>query len=452
VIGYRVTTDGRLQDGDTVWVREDPHTRKVVEIRPSLLWRYRGAVPAGRRIDGTGDPAATLAPCTDPDRLCPSCAIFGSTDDGGGRDGGPGCDRTPTRGVRAYAGHVRFGPAVSSVPVSSRLVQLPPMGSPRPSSGNFYLQHPRSAPDRPREKGSPSGTGSLPGPHQVPVINWPDGVKHGPPLADWGSALDRPEPRRIAGRKYYWHGYDADSKYPRHERRPHDDDQDRPDGMCRDGHVVDTRVGDAPVVLTGEVRFSNLTEIQLAQLLAALEPGLVLDEVDSGQSTPDGRPVLTGRSFCVHLGGGKALGFGTVHPRIRPGSLRLESARSRYADAEPPSRDAVSLARTVVPEEVSETWRALASALTRDRVDPGRIWYPPALPWSRRLSRGKPDPEFDASYEFFGLARGGSLTEERQPMVALRPAADASQAMPILSEAAEAAPPAGPRTSKRGRR
>lgn len=258
-----------------------------------------------------------------------------------------------------------------------------------------------------------------------------------PPHSYWGSALDNGTPRRLAGRKFYWHGITPAERFPRHRRR-----KGNAESQCRTGHVVA-----AGTVCRGRVWFDNLDRVQLGLLLAAVEPALVLHDLDSGQTDERGRPVVAGRIFATHLGGGKPLGYGTVVPTVVPESLVVETAQSRYGAAPREVADVAALAEEArrarfggQPDEAHRddapaAWYALASVLTEGRVPADRIWwYPPARPWSQRVSGEGEDAtfekEFDESYTFFQTFRGGGIGA-RQPMQPLPRATDADQTLPI---------------------
>jgi hypothetical protein len=410
-VGYRRRLDGTFSRGDTVWVHKG--NGEVTELKPALLWRTRGRYSAGQRVGATpeelaGRPRVSPLPCVLPGELCPTCAVFGSADLSGANGGGQ---------QHSYGAHVRFGPLRSQVPVTSTPIELPPLGSPRPGSGMFYLAHDQL-------KGKSREARLAPKPE---------------PLSHWGSALDAGTPRRLAGRKYYWHGLNGQDDFPRHHKRPgHNDTQSRTGAHC----VA------AGTQFCGRVWFDNLTETQVGLLLAAVQPSLVLADVNSGQVDDQGRPVTAGRVFAVHLGGGKPVGLGTVRPQIVDSSLVVHTAQSRYQGVPRPDQSVVryvTVARrdrtaggTGLPEDVPQPWRALASALTVGRVPADRIWYPPNAFWSQRVIED-PDGEkrffeqFDESYAFFAAFRGGGMGDlaKLQPMADLPVATDPDQSLPI---------------------
>lgn len=142
-VGRRRCADGWLGVGDTVWVSRG--SGPVRRLKLAMLWRAQGSHPAARRVGASDEevdkgPSSSPLPCVDPEWLCPTCAVFGSADTGGKR-------RKAEQ--RSYGAHVRFGALRSvdpdereaEVAVTSTEVPLPPLGTPRPSSGMFYLSH-----------------------------------------------------------------------------------------------------------------------------------------------------------------------------------------------------------------------------------------------------------------------------------------------------------------------
>ncbi|MDQ1248254.1 MAG: hypothetical protein QG597_2626, partial [Actinomycetota bacterium] len=373
---------------------------------------------------GASDLLGDASPCCDMTRLCPTCQIFGAAADVRAEARREVSIRAGSEESvqRSYAAHVRFGPATSTGPLTRVVYRLPPQGSPSPSSGAFYLE-PHWSVNRLIDAG-----GRLDVERAVVAAEASRGERlassgraaHGPvspsdrpPLSYWGSAEDLGEggARRIAGRCFYWHGFvpkSAEHPYPRHLCRPAAGGST----MTQDRMVVEP-----PAVLESEVWFEGLAPEQLGGLLAAVQPGLVLGDVDSGQRDPEtGDPVLEGRRFSTHLGGGKGLGLGSVHPEVVPGSLRLDSAGSRYAGAEPPAGTPRSLSARFKAAVLADdprpalTWQALASVLTEDRVPATLLWYPPGCTWDRRFDDdGQPTAAFDKAFLYFQRHRGGGL-------------------------------------------
>ena len=165
-IAERLLARARLHPGQPVWVRLDEGAGQVTEIRLSQLWRYQGRGTFGERAGQAG-------PCTDPKRLCWSCRVFGSAD-------------TERRGVddlavqNSYRGHVRVDDLLAVGDVEPLYWHLAPLASPRPSAGQFYLDHT-----------------AVPAGKRV-------ARKDTRPAAAWGSEADTPGLRPLRGRKFYW--------------------------------------------------------------------------------------------------------------------------------------------------------------------------------------------------------------------------------------------------------
>jgi len=453
----RRRTTGRLQPGDSLWVNEG--NGRVEHFSPAQLWREHGDGSVGERLTagsvGTcttkNDPRApeqrgVASPCDDVTRLCPTCQIFGAAADMRAQASREAQVRAPSNesAQRSYAAHVRFGPAISMVPLDRVVYELPPQGSPNPSCGAFYLE-PRwsvncladasgrldlekalmDATQAYRERLDSSGS----------QLHGPGSSSDRPPLSYWGSDEDKGNSRRrIAGRCFYWHGFvlkSNENPYPRHRRRP---------GQQNAALAQDRRVVEPPAVLESEVWFEGLTPEQLGGLLAAVQPGLVLDDVDSGQRDPDtGNPVLEGRQFSTHLGGGKGLGLGSVRPEVVPDSLRLDDARSRYSAGARPVGTPESLAAQFAAFVLTDgsgpplTWQSLASVLTEDRVSATLLWYPPGCGWDERFDQHRrPCKHFDESFRYFQRHRGGGLGRNTDlGMQALPAAVDPVQSLSI---------------------
>lgn len=400
LVGYRRAIDTYLGEGDTVWVSAGRGV--VTALKPALLWRARGEHPAKDRV------GSSLLACSDPSLLCRSCAVFGSAEVEPTRQ--PDARKRRSE-QRSYGAHVRFSPLTSHGPVTTQTRGLPPLGSPRPSSGMFYLAH-----DAIDDKD----------PERDPYAPQPR------PLSNWGSDLDKGRPRRLAGRKFYWHGASPQEHHPRHVRRT-------PAGQG-DTQSRTVQVAPAGLVCTGRVWFDNLNKEQLGLLLCAVQPDLALSDLDGGRTGPNGQPVLAARTFAVHLGGGRPLGYGSVIPKVT--QLTAHTAASRYAGKPAPIEqvaDYAQLAREALPSgdlPAPPQWYALASVLDTARVPADRVWYPPAAYWSQRTrgpQRDQFNEKFDLSYTFFGVYRGGGMGRlaNMQPMEPLPAAMDPSQVLPI---------------------
>jgi hypothetical protein len=259
VVGERRCVTGRLWPGDVVWAWVDPATGQAGHLAMAAIWRIPGRGPLAERV-----PEAVRA-CPDPeDRLCLSCRLFGSADTVTAESG-----REATQ--RSYAGHLRIGDAVADR-VTTTAVRLAPLGSPRPGAGQFYLQIGDAEPA--------SDEAQL-------------------PAAYWGSERDGSGARRVRGRKFYWHG-DPDARQP-------------PRHIARQGQGNEAMTGQRQLVPAGtvfrqEIGFDNVPKAELASLLLALLPGLVLPRTEG----------LASADYRLRLGGGKPLGLGSASGRNLP--------------------------------------------------------------------------------------------------------------------------------------
>jgi hypothetical protein len=385
-IGRRKEVTGRFDTGDVLWVRcaqsgetaagsPDGHsdTATVVDaLSLSAIWRHPGTGELATRVP------PYLLPCTDPTRLCASCRIFGAADttprdpDGNARQ-------------RAYAGHVRFGDAVSPAPVALQSVNRAPLGAPQPGAGQFYLRY--------------SDTSSA-----------ADGEV---PTREWGAAPDTREPRQVRGRKFYWHADPQRQQVPRHEARPH---QSR--------LAVARQLAPAGTVLEQAITFDNLDEADLGGLLATLQPGRVLPPDTPGN-----------RVLGLRLGGGKPLGLGSCRAVVE--DLRVWTAHSRYGGAPTvaadPDRYVARFVAATVPA-VAATWPALSAVLAADSVNARQVWYPPGAHWSDQ------DPDdvkalqrFDEPFAFFTGTSGMYLAEAGpRPLRPLPEPTEPDQSLPII--------------------
>ena len=367
---------------DVIWVRtEDEGTGAVTaeEVRLSVIWRHPGwHSPGNGQTDANGQAAGGRVPpdllaCRDPNALCPACRLFGSAD---AQARGRG-DRAEQR---AYAGHVRFGAAHSPGLVELKRIWRAPMGAPRPGAGQFYLAY---------ADPSPAGRDQK-------------------PTREWGSEPDLALPRRLRGRKFYWHASPERQKPPRHEARAHQ----------LDGNLTAERwIAAAGTMLTQQVSFDNLRPAELGGLIAAFEPSRVLP--------------TTGGPLQLHLGGGKPLGLGSCTAAIS--GLRAWSAASRYAGAPetPADTDAwVDAFRQSCSSEVTAGWPALAAVLTERGADAPYIWYPPGACWG---DQSRDEKTFDEPFAFFTASSGMFLAGSAdRKLVPLPDPRDKDQSLPIV--------------------
>jgi CRISPR/Cas system CSM-associated protein Csm3 (group 7 of RAMP superfamily) len=388
VIARRLVARHYLHPGQPVWVRAED--RVVTEIRLAQLWRYPGGYPVGDR-------AGNAAPCTDPERLCWSCRVFGSADTSGRRD-------DDTARQRSYRGHVRADDLLAATDFEPVAWHLAPLAAPRPSAGQFYLDN-TAVPARKQRA-----------------------AKDTRPAATWGSCADTGRPRPIRGRKFYWRT--ADPQEGAHSRGSH---RHQSDTQSRHALLVP-----AGTVFTGRVCFENLSAQDYGSLLAALDPRL-LDAAGAG----DWLAAVTS------VGGGKPFGFGAVSIDVTAESVH--TAAGRYLGREqdvPGVAEAVSAFRGTVPRPVAATWAALRNALTLGFIPDDQVWYPPGA------KGAKGDADFDRSFEFFSRTTGLTLKDKDKvrDLVVLPPADAASEAQKLDSMAGEHATGDGERAPGRGDR
>lgn len=341
VVGERHLVRRTVIAGQPLWVRLAPDGSSADVIQPALIWREFGAGSAGERIP------PGFEPCADPDALCPSCRVFGSADPGG----------EPAVGgarQRSYRGHVRFGDAVA---VSPQLLEvtLPPLGAPRPGAGQHYL-----------ETTGWAGDGSV------------------PPLREWGSIADPPgQPRRLRGRKFYWHTTVANGLLPRR-------------GQARTGHGDDNEmVSRAQVFKIGTefvctITFTDLDDAALGALIATLQPHRLL-----------------GKNAVVHIGGGKPIGYGSCRIELDHEHSWYVSARDRYTGVAPAPLDSERADAFVDGFATDETtahtreqvWPLLSKAVTMNHVPAGTVWYPPGATEVK-------DSDFDRGFPYWKQTSG----------------------------------------------
>lgn len=390
-IAERLLARARLHRGQPVWVRLDEDAGQVTEIRLSQLWRYQGRGTFGERAGQAG-------PCTDPKQLCWSCRVFGSAD-------------TERRGVEdlavqsSYRGHVRVDDLLAVGDVEPLYWHLAPLASPRPSAGQFYLDHT-----------------AVPAGKRV-------ARKDTRPAATWGSEADTPGLRPLRGRKFYWRTSDPTREpVPRGRFREHQSGE------------LGSKVALIPAgtVFTGRVTFDNLSLADCGSLLAALDPQL-LNKHQLAEGFGLGANWL---DSVISVGGGKPFGFGAVTIDVEP--VLVQDAAARYlgertsADSYWPV-DAVRAFRAAVPPPVEATWPALRHALAFGFIADDLVWYPPGP------GETKGSEDFDKSFEFFPRTVGLELKNEVRDLVTLPDAAKWSGDQVLDSRA-------GPRPKEPGSR
>lgn len=366
-----------LPRGTVLWA-EFGHSKKIERLTRAQIWRIAGSYPVRDRVDPVWQPCGSSA---DLEGLCPSCAVFGSA--------GDESSTVDRRGVVSYRGHVRFGPAVALDGHTDR-IELAPMGSPRPSSSQFYLEKP---------------THNLPSEVDDPALSY------------WGSQADSPSPRKINGRKYYWHGFTDDADKPaRHRKR------------ARQSDKMSSSVEVLPVgtELSCTIRFDNLSQTQLGGLIAAIDPEKLLFSPTESPEAAEGLPIRS------RLGGGRPFGFGTV--KVSGINLKAQSSTQRYGGAAQIDLDIdhlVALAADTTPDSVQAIWPSARSVLAVGMVNPDRIWYPPAEFWTDPPTRDV-SQRFDESYRFFGRTKGERQRNSDIPLVTLPKPTDIDVTLPII--------------------
>jgi hypothetical protein len=358
VVGHRRRITGRLWPGDVVWAHVDPETGLVDRLSMAAIWRTPGAGPVSDRVP------ASVTPCQDPENLCLSCRLFGSADTataGSGREAEQ----------HSYAGHLRIGDAVAEG-VTTTPVQLAPLAAPRPGAGQFYLRI---------------------------DVDDPASREDQLPAAYWGSERDRPSPRPLRGRKFYWNGDPARQQTPRHVARPH--------------QWNEAITGERPLVPAGtvfrqEITFDNVPKAELGSLLLTLLPGLLLPRAED----------LKSADYLLRLGGGKPFGLGSCAVTVT--SLHWQEVRRRYLGQAPVSQDPADFFRPLEGDvarlaghPVLLHWRILSRILRADAVDdPALIWYPLGGEWGADENR-------DRAFRFFSRTNGRYLARRREPVIPL---------------------------------
>lgn len=405
-VGTRQETTKNLEQGQVVWVELDDG--EVVRVSRSVLWRSPGAGEVKDRIGASshsGDSAVGYAPCSGPEDLCPSCQLFGMVEERTGKSS----DRAR---VAAYRGHVRFSHAVVS-DVDPTSVHIRELGTPRPSAGQFYLQNNKWA-------GKQAG-------------------KDERPLREWGSAADRPTPRQIAGRKFYWTTGPGDRHVADHN----------PHALMTSHH----RLTPPGATVTFRVWFDNVTPTQLGSLLVSLDPNLLRhadlrERLTAGQGESAIGAALES-ALGLHLGKGKGVGLGAVIPCLatydedgKPAwsttddhsqAAVVTSGVERYLT--PGQSDQVLSVQPCVEQFVDETinaesrarWSALLAMSAIDWLPANVVDYPPDnVPGDKfqfdfwQLSSGAPGTR--------KVKFGNSTGPSTKPVLVTLPAPDAVDA------------------------
>ena len=228
------------------------------------------------------------------------------------------------------------------------------------------------------------------------------------PTREWGSDPDVPHPRRLRGRKFYWHATPDTQNPPRHIARKHQ----------REGNLATQQwIAPAGTTITQRITFDNLPPDDLGGLLAAFEPGRIL--------LADGGPL------SLHLGSGKPLGLGSCTAAIS--ELRVWDAASRYgsgAKIQPDKDTYIEAFRQSCISEVTATWEALAAVLTARNREAPYVWYPPGVSWG---AQSRDEKTFDEPFAFFKASSGMFLAKgPRRELVPLADPREADQSLPIV--------------------
>jgi CRISPR-associated protein (TIGR03986 family) len=371
-IGARLHARTYLYVGQPVWVQvSEQRDLEISEIRLSQFWRYTGDYSVGERV-------GNAAPCTHHEHLCWACRLFGSAN----------TDREDDLASQdSYRGHIRIDDLVADGHVEPVIWDLAPLAAPKPSAGQFYLDH------------------SAPGRQLV-------AKKDGKAAATWGSDADNETPRPIRGRKYYWRTRDpVGGEFPRGRKRPH-----QSEAMSGKAALIP-----AGTTFHGRVAFDNLSLADFGSLLAALDPRkLATADSDANAAGWDG--VVTS------VGGGKPFGFGAVNIEVE--SVVAQTAAERYLEqgGEPVDQGAVVRDfRDSVPNDVRQAWPALRNALTFGFVPDERVWYPPG-------KGAKGEQDYDKSFEFFAISNGLTLATGIRELVVLPDATKSAKDQELPSE------------------
>ena len=372
VVGYRKRWAGNPKDLP-VWVKAEWPTGarvdwaadfEVQEVRLSVAWRRHNDGQMGKRIEG-------WEPCSSPQKLCPSCEVFGSASQLG-RDS----DTKATQD--SYRGHIRIDDARSVIGLAETIDFRAPLAQPRPTAGQFYLK------------------------------SNSDGVGEVHPLAQWGSELDHADsPRPIRGRKFYWRTQPQNGLAERWRARDHHFEEGpprKPKEIIEQVQVIEENSR-----FEFRVSFENLRPQQIGSLLAAIDPGKVLIAKDAAH------PIVTS------VGGGRPFGWGAVSMKVN--GFMAWSAKARYSSVESREDDASSVTSQAscvtayiaslgqpMPSWLSTLHEELTKALTLNAVADSDVWYPANTSYTRGT------PEYDAAFDFWkrtsgiGGKGGGPLT------------------------------------------
>ncbi|GAA0256598.1 hypothetical protein GCM10010492_66890 [Saccharothrix mutabilis subsp. mutabilis] len=202
---------------------------------------------------------STLRPADDPARLSPADRVFGWT-----HPAGSGAHRAQLAVTRLTC------PAAADAVTPIEPLTLPPLSTPKPAQGRFYLGRPD--PDKGVTPLDPTLTG-----------------------ADWFTTGQIPRGRKVYPHQQWMENADPDTIRDRVRHRP-------PEGRSeRDSQNSTLHDWIRPgATFTATVEFRDLSRIELGALLWLLDPD---------------RTGHTGRPARFRLGHAKPLGFGSIHLR-----------------------------------------------------------------------------------------------------------------------------------------
>lgn len=284
-----------LAVGDLIYYRESRSLRHGIELSRTAIPRVSSDWTIGELL-----PAAHHA-CQKADSLCPACRVFGWVN-----SAGPG----------AYAGNVRIlatrwvGRALPAQPGDAAFTELRIQGTPHPESANLYIVDKDEL-----------NTDDVEYQHTRSGVATPVG--------------------KIRGRKRYW--------VRGTQRRP----QDWTMPARHPYHGKDQSIH-AELLPAGaghfefEVRFENLTDVELGALLFTVELPWKAD--GGGKHT---------------LGRGKPLGLGIVTMKV-DGNVELMDTASRYGATPPASLALRCRTKQDLIEKLKDAWPANLAAMRSD--------------------------------------------------------------------------------------
>ncbi|MBL8924639.1 MAG: hypothetical protein JNM77_00160 [Pseudonocardia sp.] len=292
--GTVVTCWAETADVDLVRRELPPRGATTVErLRPVLISRLLHIHAPGELLDESLRPARTL------DQLPPADRVFGWTWDGQGTRPEPSAHRSALRIVGVRTPRADDTTATGS-PVVEDLdpLVLPPLSTPKPSQGRFYLAK------KPRRPGDPPGPLDA-GTDRYGFFQPASQTLRGRKVYPHHRALEGLDTRRLRSRLRY------EPPVVDRRRRPERDSQNA---------TLHQWINPGAVV-TFTVRVTDLHALELGALLWLLDPACC------GSAEAPGRH---------RLGGGRPLGFGSVELTVAGTRLyRGDRMRDRLLMLEP---------------------------------------------------------------------------------------------------------------------